>query len=309
MNKIWIELSFKTKRENEDLVTARLMDLGIDALNIQDDKAIFDLAQNPGKAELIDLPPGYGEYIFVNVYFEEDDYRDIYKAKIGELLKELKNQVDIDLVKEGPLESNSWATEWMKYYEILHIGHFVIVPQWKDYDAKEEDLVIRINPGLAFGTGDHPTTSMCLDFLDRQGVKGKRVLDMGTGSGILAIGAEKKGAREVVAADYDEEAIEKTKENIGLNDCKHIVPVVSDLTQNIEGKFDLAMVNIIAEVIVRLLENLDTYLNPGAPVIFTGILEEKEAMVLEALEGKYEVSEIKREDGWLAIACVCIGNL
>ena len=134
----------------------------------------------------------------------------------------------------------------------------------------------------------------------------RSVLDMGCGSGILSIGAEKYGAASVLAADYDQEAIDKTLENIKLNDCRKIETVKSDLTSNIHGKFDFAMVNIIAEIIIELLKDLHKYLNPGADIVFSGILEDKEPLMREALKDRYEIVDVNRKDGWLAIGAKCI---
>lgn len=305
MDTRWIELNLKTKRENEEYLTDFLMGLGIEALSIEDDKAIFDLAKNPDRAELIDLPESYSDFITAKVFFEEDDYPN-FKDRIHAFISSSQDAgIKIDLVKEDKLEDTNWATEWMKYYEIIHIGNIVIVPQWKDYTPLKGEYVVKINPGLAFGTGDHPTTSMCLSYMEGIDLDGKRVLDMGCGSGILSIAADKLGAAYVLAADYDKDAIEKTRENIALNFSKNIETCISDLTQNINGKFDFALVNIIAEIIVRLLQDLHTYLKPGARLIFSGILEEKEAMMKEALKDRYEILSMAREDGWLAIEAKC----
>lgn len=302
----WLEVDFKTLRENEEILTGHLLTYGLDGISIEDDKLLYDLSKEKRKADLVDVPDTYSDYIIVKVFFDQDDYGTIRPEIIDFIQRSEEDGIEIDLIKEELLEDTNWATEWMKYYEILHIGNFVIVPEWKDYELEDSVIIIKINPGMAFGTGDHATTAMCLEYMDKFDLRGLRVLDMGCGSGILSIGAEKLGASHVVAADYDPEAIEKTLENIGLNGCERIEAVESDLTANISGKFDFALVNIIAEIIVDLLEDLHKYLNPGAKLVFSGILEAKEEMMREALKDRYEIVEVNKRDGWLAIGAVCI---
>lgn len=302
----WIEVNLKINREDEDQVSSFLMDLGINSLSIEDDKLIYDLAKDKKKAEIVDAPDSYSPYIIIKAFFKEDQYDDI-KEKIYKLVNDWEDRGRyIELSKEEALEDTNWAREWMKYYETLHIGNLVIVPQWKEYDPQARDIVIKINPGLAFGTGDHATTAMCLEYMQKLDLKEKDVLDMGCGSGILSIAAEKLGASKVSAVDYDSHAIEKTRENISLNSSNNITLIKSDLTKELSGRYDFAMVNIIAEVIVDLLEDLHNYMNESADIIFTGILEEKETMVLDALKDRYEIVGTKKEDGWLAIGAKCI---
>ena len=302
----WIEVNLKTLRENEEIIVSHLLTYDLDGITIEDEKLLFDFSKKEHKADLVDRPESFSPYIIAKVFFNKEQYPSARKTLIDFIEKSKNDGVEIELSKEEELKDTNWATEWMRYYEILHIGNFAIVPKWKDYIAKDNEFIIKINPGLAFGTGDHATTAMCLEYMQKLNIDDKSVLDMGCGSGILSIGAEKYGAASVLAADYDSEAIEKTLENIQLNDCKRIKTVESDLTTNIEGKFDFAMVNIIAEIIVNLLKDLHEYLNPGADVVFSGILEEKEELMREALKERYEIVEINRKDGWLAIGAKCI---
>ncbi len=265
----WIEVNLKTLRENEEIIVSHLLTYNLDGITIEDEKLLFDFSKKEHKADLVDRPESFSPYIIAKVFFDKAEY-----PKCKEKLVNF-----IDRSKNDGIE--------IKF-------------------TKDNELIIKINPGLAFGTGDHATTAMCLEYMQKLNIDDKSVLDMGCGSGILSIGAEKYGAASVLAADYDSEAIEKTLENIGLNDCKRIKTVESDLTTNIEGKFDFAMVNIIAEIIVNLLKDLHEYLNPGADLVFSGILEEKEELMREALKDRYEILEINRKDGWLAIGAKCI---
>lgn len=205
------------------------------------------------------------------------------------------------VVEARPYEEQDWEAAWKKFFVPRRVGRqFVIVPTWETYDREPGDLVITLDPGQAFGTGDHPTTRMCLALLEEEGVAGKRVLDVGCGSGILSVGARLLGAAEVVAVDIEPLAVEVAKENAALNGVKFEAIVSDGLSSSELGarnsEFDLVLSNIISAALIRIAPDVQ------APRwIVSGILQQNWPDVLEAAEKQGFALKTKvEEDGWVA---------
>jgi len=207
-----------------------------------------------------------------------------------------------------------WANAWKEHFHVTRIGpRFVIKPSWRGYAPRGDDIVIELDPGMAFGTGLHPTTQMCLLSLERYLRPGDHVLDLGTGSGILAIAAAKLGAAACLALDVDPVAVEAARANVSANGVQGTVQVEQgSLAQipNIEyqmpkGGFDLALVNILAQVIVELCgQGLGDIVRPGGLAVFAGLIDTQEAVVREALErvGLYMIQRTLERD-WVGLVC------
>jgi ribosomal protein L11 methyltransferase len=202
------------------------------------------------------------------------------------------------------IAEKDWAEAWKAHYAVLHIGaRTVIVPQWQAYAPQPGEVVILLDPGMAFGTGTHPTTRLCLAALEEMPVRGARVLDLGTGSGVLSIAAAKEGAASVLAVDVDPIAVDAARENIAANDVADRVRVVAGSLARAQGKYDLILVNILARVIVELLEEgLAETLAPEGEVIASGIIDDQEDEVRAAFEAR-GVSVVDRlcERDWVAL--------
>jgi ribosomal protein L11 methyltransferase len=205
-------------------------------------------------------------------------------------------------------EETDWAEEWKKYYTILHVGvRTVIKPTWLEYRAQPGELVIELDPGMAFGTGLHPTTRLCLAALEQYMAPGMKVLDVGTGSGILSIAAAKSGALDVDARDIDPVAVETARKNVALNRVSGIVRVgAGSITLQDEPVCaDLIAVNILAETIAELAPALAHHLAPHGIVIASGILVEKSVVAEGALRAVgMRLLETRREGDWVALAAV-----
>ena len=211
------------------------------------------------------------------------------------------------------LEPEDWSESWKAYFEPQHIGqHTVIVPTWREYSPQPDEIVMRIDPGMAFGTGLHATTRLCLIALERQALRDMRVLDVGTGSGILGIAAVLQGARSVDALDIDPVAVQVAQENAALNavtDRMHVARGTlrgSDTSAEIPvqpaADYDLLLANILAEVIIDLAPALAEALKAGGVLIASGIISEKGPAVERALtEAGLLVSERLDENDWLAL--------
>lgn len=163
------------------------------------------------------------------------------------------------------------------------IGDRIVVkPSWEEYTPVNDEIVIELDPGMAFGTGTHATTSMCIQLLEEYVKPGMKVFDVGTGSGILAIAAAKLGAGEIQAADYDPVAVEVAQENIAANnEDGHIAIFQSDLLKNMTGTADVIIANIIADIIIRMFDDVDTKLNPHGVILTSGIIADRIPEVIE----------------------------
>jgi ribosomal protein L11 methyltransferase len=213
------------------------------------------------------------------------------------------------------LEEADWATAWRQDYTIQHIGrHMVIAPSWLTYQAEAEDVVITIDPGMAFGTGLHPSTRLCLMGLENTALRGRSLLDVGTGSGVLAIYAAKAGAHPVVAVDTDEVAVKVARENAERNGvadqvqlgCGSIASQGYELENGSSalwpGPFDVIAINILAEIIAQLAPVLAAHLKPEGRVVAAGIIQEREEIVRAAwAEVGLRVVQRVQEGDWVSL--------
>ena len=209
-------------------------------------------------------------------------------------------EINLDGVNE-----EDWAESWKQYYKPIPLGRVTIVPAWENYDAKPGEVIIKMDPGMAFGTGTHETTRLVMKIMQDEIVGGERVLDVGTGSGILAICASKLGARSVNAYDIDPVAVKVAKENALADGCGNITVGVSDLLAGVDlsgGKYDFCVANIVADIIIRMMPDIEKYLAPGAPLILSGIISVRADEVKESvIANGFTVVREERENDWLAL--------
>ena len=207
--------------------------------------------------------------------------------------------------RTSEVDDEDWATAWKKYYHPVKIsGRFTIVPTWEEYEPVESDeLIIELDPGMAFGTGTHPTTVMCVQALEKYVQPGNTVVDVGTGSGVLSIGAALLGASKVHALDLDYVAVRAAKENIELNKVESIVEVThGNLLESIQIQPDVIVANILADVIISFSQDAHTLLPEGGLFIASGIIGQKRDLVKEDLVSKgFEIIESVLMEDWVAI--------
>ena len=202
------------------------------------------------------------------------------------------------------VRDEDWAEVWKKFYKPFKAGRSLVVkPTWEHYDPQPGDRIIEIDPGMAFGSGTHETTSMCLELLEDAMHGGESVIDVGTGSGILAIGAAMLGAKDVLAIDIDPVAVRVAKENIEHNHLSDRVRAVEgNLLASSDGVCDLCVANIIADVICMFAQPLVDHIVPGGLFICSGIIKEREQDVVNALTAAdYTILETKRKGEWVAM--------
>lgn len=221
---------------------------------------------------------------------------------IRQRFAELNIPATIELIG---VNEEDWADSWKQYYKPIKTGkRIVIVPVWEKYDKAEEELVVLMDPGMAFGTGTHETTRLCASLLEKYQREGDKMLDVGCGSGILAICAAKLGAGECFACDIDPVSVRIANENAEINETPQVRAEVSDLLRSvpkISGGYDICCANIVADVIIRMAPDIGEYLADDAYLIVSGIITERAEEVVSALDAAgLKLHDELRENGWFA---------
>ncbi|WP_413308669.1 50S ribosomal protein L11 methyltransferase [Bacillus sp. 1P10SD] len=306
----WSEISIHTTNEAIEPISHILHEAGASGVIIEDP---FELTKEREDqfGEIYQLnPDDYPEegvivkaYLPVNSFLGETV--DAIKESINNLI--IYN-IDIGLNKVTISEVNEeeWATAWKKYYNPVKISEkFTIVPTWEEYTpVSSDELIIELDPGMAFGTGTHPTTVMCIQAIERTVKPGDRVIDVGTGSGVLSIAAAMLGAEDVRAFDLDEVAVTQARLNIKLNKVHQSVTISqNNLLDNVEeNSADVIVANILAEVILRFTDDAARVIKPGSAFITSGIIKQKKDQVKEALVNSgFEILETILMEDWVAI--------
>ncbi len=290
----WIELSVATDAEGAEAAAALLNEFVSGG-------AVIEQTIIPEAGESLDPARAYT----VRAYFSSNGTEALEHAQNGLWhLKQLRPMGDPTV---RVLAEEDWAEAWKKHYTILHLGkRLVIKPSWLEYAPAKDDVVIELDPGMAFGTGLHPTTRMCMVALENYITQSARVLDVGTGSGILSIAAAKLGAREILALDLDPIAVETAAKNVAINHAEGAVTVrrgSMDEAKEAGKLYDLICINILAEVVADLAPDLAAVLRPGGTIITSGILDYKAEDVMEAFGAVgIQVVESMQEEDWVALA-------
>lgn len=202
----------------------------------------------------------------------------------------------------GSVNEQDWANNWKKYFKPIEIGQrLVICPKWEEYTSAKRKI-LKIDPGSAFGTGDHATTRLCLQILDQVIKENETVLDVGTGSGILSAASVLLGAKSALGTDIDENSVNVARTTAQLNHLDNCIFIQNDLAAGIKGKFDIIIANIVADIIIRLAPDISPLLAPGGSFIASGIIDER----LDEVQGKlkdlgFDIMDVRMSDGWAAI--------
>ncbi|MBQ6820300.1 MAG: 50S ribosomal protein L11 methyltransferase [Clostridium sp.] len=308
MEGTWIEVRVITKSEALEPVSGIFYGLDCKGVAIEDPNDILEREQGPLTWDFADINvlEHKGKVAVVKAYFSEEDNIESVLRYIDEKMKELK-ELGIDTgvakIESEKMYEEDWANNWKKYYKPTKIGERIVVkPTWEEYQAKEDELVLELDPGMAFGTGTHETTRMCIQALDKYVEKDSTVFDVGCGSGILAIAAAKLGAKKAVGVDLDPVAVESAKENVGFNNLDNIEILYGNLVEVIDGKADIVVANIIAEIICILTEDVKRVLKEDGYFITSGIIHDRVEMVTNALEKTgFEVLEVNKDGEWNCI--------
>lgn len=305
----WSEIAIHTTHEATEAVANIFHEAGASGVIIEDSREP-DIERENVYGEIVELDrknyPSEGviikAYLPVNSFLIET-IKDIEQA-IAELPK-FGLDVGLNKMKTSEVDDEDWATAWKQYYHPVKISNrFTIVPSWEEYTPVESDeLIVELDPGMAFGTGTHPTTVLCMQALEKYVTEGDTIVDVGTGSGVLSIGAAMLGAKKVHALDLDEVAVRAAKENIALNKVDHLVDVTQgNLLESIHVKPDVIVANILADVIMSFSQDAAKLLPDEGLFIVSGIIEEKRDEVKEDLITKgFEIVESVLMEDWVAL--------
>ncbi|PYE47467.1 50S ribosomal protein L11 methyltransferase [Paenibacillus barcinonensis] len=314
---LWHELTIHTTEEAVEMISNFLHEAGAGGVSIEEsgtlnkkrDTTYGELYDVP----LNDIPEGFA---VIKGYFSEGTDMDVLKAEVNPRIEELSDfGIDAGEIRyeTRTVDENDWATAWKQYFKPVRISdRLTIKPTWEDYTPESaEEKVIELDPGMAFGTGTHPTTTLCLRTLEKVIQGGEEIIDVGTGSGILAIGAVHLGAKHVLALDLDPVAVTSAMENVELNNMQQQITVKESDLLSVLGSQDPALgvklpvkiivANILAEIILLFVDDVYNALESGGIYIVSGIWKNKEQVVHDALVAAgFEVRAIEREEDWLA---------
>ena len=300
MKNEWIVIELKVKGEFVDLVGAVLAEHGCSGTVV--DERELDTFILPDD----DLDPS-ADYA-LKAYFDAVTDPQLLISKLEIAFREiplLKNQ-DFRIKSGASVRMEDWAEGWKQNFSVFHVGkRLVIRPSWEDYVPAAGEVVVEIDPGMAFGTGTHGTTQLCLEMiaelLDRPDPP-MNMLDVGTGSGILALGAAALGCQRVVANDIDPDALSVARENINKNNCAEQIEISEQPLEKLPGQFELIVANIMAEENIRLRHAFMEHLRPGGWLVLSGILKEKEQLVRDGFADlSLEFFPSRYQDEWVCL--------
>ncbi len=303
----WVEIKVKTTTEAIEAVSNIFYEAGVAGVVIEDPK-IYLRPHDPEEWDYLDIPEGLDfEVAQVTGYLIEDSSLAERTQAIRDRISELpsygldigKGEVVLTTISE-----TDWSSAWKKYYKPTHIGKNIVVkPSWEVYKPERDEIVVELDPGMAFGTGTHETTMLCLEILEKYIKNGITVIDVGCGSGILSIASGKLGAEQVLAIDRDENAVRIARENVKRNDLETCVRAIKgDKLQNINFKADIIVANIIADVIIDLSKDVALCLKDNGVFIASGIIKDRKLSVIEALEKNgFDLIEQFEKGEWVAL--------
>ena len=313
----WKKFTLTTTTEAVDYLGSMFDDIGIQGMEIEDN---IPLTEAETKGMFIDilpeLPPDEG-VAKVSFYLDDDDDEERILREVKEEIEEYRQFVDMGAgtIESSETEDKDWINNWKQYFKPFTVDNILIKPTWEEIPEEHKDkMLIQIDPGTAFGTGKHETTQLCIRQIEKYVTPGAKVLDLGTGSGILGITALKLGADYVFGTDLDENAISAVHENLGAN----VIPEEKfDVIQGniIDEKevqdaagyecYDIAVANILADIIIMIQKEVPVHIKKGGIFITSGIINMKEQAVKDALakNDAFEIIETTYQGEWVSITC------
>ncbi|WP_461205581.1 50S ribosomal protein L11 methyltransferase [Clostridium sp. DL1XJH146] len=306
MNKEWMEVEIVTKEENVEPIEAVLYSVGVSGVSILNPSDLEYVKENSKTNEY--YPESLNvikDKVILKTYFKEEGFDNIYtmiKEKIDGLSK-FGFDTKETYISKGKVNEENWENNWKKYFKPTKIGEKVVVkPTWEEYDKNDEEIVIELDPGMAFGTGTHETTSLCVKALEKYIKDEDTIFDIGTGSGILSIIASKLGATSIVGVDLDKVAVRVAKENIEYNGLNNIDILYGDLMEVVRGKANIVVANILAHIILELSNNVKDFIKEDGLFISSGIINDKKDEVVAKLEKVgFEILEVMNDGEWNCI--------
>lgn len=277
---IWKEIVVNTDTESSDIVADAFFSIGCQGVKIIDKNDILDVMHSDITWDYIDEKclADASDTVKVSGFVAEDRLEE----SLAELKDHLKHCMTVKEITVLDADDESWYDNWKRYYSPIHAGNYVIVPKWIKYDNTDGKTVVLIDPGMAFGTGEHESTKLCLTLMSEIDIKNKSVIDVGTGSGILGIAAIKSGAKSCSMYDIDSVAVKAAKENSILNgvDGEVLIEKADLLEKNVAGA-DVVLANLTADILIRLSVGLKRFVGNGGKIICSGIIHVRKDEVIK----------------------------
>ena len=310
----WNQFRLKTTTQAEDIVSSMLMDLGVQGVQIEDKVPLTKEDKAQMFVDILpDIPADDGT-AYLTFYLDEEEDKGTILLNIRKELDKMRAYLDVGacVIEESQTEDVDWVNNWKQYFHQFYIDDILVIPSWEKVEEKDSDkLVIHIDPGTAFGTGMHETTQLCIRQLKKYVKDDTMILDVGCGSGILGMLALKFGARYSVGTDLDPCAIDATHENMEVNGIRKdqyevmIGNIIDDKAVQDKagyGKYDIVAANILADVLVPLTPVIVNQMKPGGIYITSGIIEDKEETVAQAVKAAgLEVLEVNHQGEWVSV--------
>ena len=301
----WIEITIHTTNEASEIVESILLDYGSTGVAIEDPTTLEENLHDDFGTIVELSPTDYPEVgVVVKGYINELNFDDETFNRFKDELVQLGKNINIGeffKIETTTIKDSDWENSWKDYFDILNIGEkFVIVPTWREYENNENKYVINIDPGMAFGTGGHETTSLCIKNLEKYVKPHDNIIDVGCGSGILSIAASYLTDGEIKAVDLDKLAVDVSRENFALNNLENRITVeeVSLLTKETK-KYNVIVANILAHIIELMLDDAYKLLEDGGYYITSGIIKDKKDELLEKmLERGFKLVEETSDNEW-----------
>jgi ribosomal protein L11 methyltransferase len=300
----WTEVKITVDAENVDLAGAIAQMTVPYGIYIEDYSHLNEEVEEVAHIDLIDedLLKKDRTKAIVHVYISPEDN----PAEAISFLTERYAAAGIkNKIETGACVQEDWINNWKKYFHPINVGKRLLIrPDWEKVENPDGRVVLDLEPGIAFGTGTHETTRLCMQFLEDYVKPGCKMLDVGCGSGILSVAGLLLGAGSAVGVDIDPLAVKTAKQNAERNHvAERFTGIDGSLTEKVDGQFNVVVANIVADVIIELTKDIEKYLAPGAVYIMSGIIDEREQDVRNALEGKFKILDRREEKGWVALAC------
>lgn len=310
----WNKYTIKTTAEAEDVISATLAELGIEGVEIEDKVPLTEEEKAQMFVDILPDAPDNDGIAFLNFYLDPDADNEAMLLRVREELSDLRSFMDIGegTIAASETEDKDWINNWKEFFHQFYIDDILVVPSWEEVKEEDKDkMIIHIDPGTAFGTGMHETTQLCIRQLRKFVTPDTVMLDVGTGSGILSIMGLKFGARSAFGTDLDPCAVDACRENMeanGLTDAGFrllIGNIIDDRQVQDEAgyeKYDIVVANILAEVLVGLTPVIVKYLKPGGIYITSGIIDDKEEVVVDAVkQAGLTVLEVTYQGEWVSV--------
>lgn len=300
----YIQVETELRKADIEPMTGFLLTMGISETVVEDPDDLEGIIEKKEGYEWDYIDPKVMETRKMTpkltFYLEEEEMK-----RAGELASKIKEEFPKSKVTVSVEDDSQWKDKWKEFFKPAHITEKLVVkPTWENYEATSGEKIIEIDPGMAFGTGTHETTSLCLKLMEKYMKKGDAVLDVGCGSGILSIGAALLEAGKIMAIDIDPEAVKVSKENSALNNCGQKIQVrCGNLVDGIDFKADIVVANLMADLVMLLSSHVMPHIKKDGIYISSGILVEKEEIVCDAIRAcGFDIIEIREDGMWCAIA-------